>query len=50
MPSCLFGLFRWLRNPDNLDAAVIIYGELGAVIKPAELRSTSNGYKQRICS
>lgn len=29
--------FRWLRNPDNLDAAVKKYGTLAAVTKPADV-------------
>jgi NitT/TauT family transport system substrate-binding protein len=29
--------FQWLRNPDNLDAAVKAHGELAAVTKPEDL-------------
>ena len=29
--------FRWLRNPDNLEAAVKKYGALAAVTKPADV-------------
>ena len=29
--------FRWLRSPDNLDAAVKKYGKLAAVTKPADI-------------
>ncbi|MGH6671121.1 MAG: ABC transporter substrate-binding protein [Xanthobacteraceae bacterium] len=29
--------FRWLRNPDNLEAAVRKYGKLAAVTKPADV-------------
>jgi ABC-type nitrate/sulfonate/bicarbonate transport system substrate-binding protein len=38
--------FRWLRRPENLDAAVKKYGTLAGVTDPAEIAT----YKKRNCS